>query len=148
MAIWQYKLYFLPEEEVKSYFPHDDIISEDAFNEVEWWKYRQLDINNFVSVNRVLASRKSWSDDIIMFGELDSNCFEVLTESGKMVEVSARIDLRFDYRDMIKLVCQFGAENKLILLNYKWDVLPPEFFLLERDIANYKLFDDFLNKVT
>jgi hypothetical protein len=148
MAIWQYKLYFLPEEEVRSYFPNDGALSENAFNEVQWWKYRQLYTSNFTYVTPELPLRKSWSDDIILFGELDSNCFEVLTESGIVVEASARIDLRADYRDMITLVCQFGQDNNLLLLDYRWDILPPENTLLERFISKYRLFDDFLNKLT
>ena len=132
MAIWQYKLYFLPEEEVRSYFPNGGALSENAFSEVQWWKYRQLYLSNFTDVKAVLPLKKSWSDDIMLFGELDSNCSEVFTESGIAVEASARIDLRGDYRDMITLICQFSQNNKLILLDYKWHILPPENIITEK----------------
>jgi len=148
MAIWQYNLYFLPEEEINFYFANEHIMTEDALNEIDWWAHKQLDSSSFNVVESYLRSKRSWSKNIVLFGHLDSNCFEILLESGRMIEVTARIDLRVDYSSMVKVICQFGRDNNLALLNYKFEILPPEVLLLEKDIMGYKSFDDFLKKVT
>ncbi len=97
MAIWQYKLFILPKEEVISYFENQRTIGEDDFNEIEWWKYRQLTADNFNSLVAQLPQNISWSRDIILFGNTDSNCVELLYENNIAVEVSGRIDLRYDH---------------------------------------------------
>ena len=70
MAIWQYNIYFLPEEEINSYFPDRPNISEDAFNEIDWWRYRQIDSESFAIIEDLLPLKKSLSDHILQFGDL------------------------------------------------------------------------------
>lgn len=48
MAIWQYQLFLVPEEEMTSYFGDEESITLSDFDEIEWWKYRQLDLKQFM----------------------------------------------------------------------------------------------------
>lgn len=138
MAIWQYKLFVLPEEEVDSYFLNKDSVSEKAFNEIDWWKYRQIDIKLFEPLIRLLDKENSWSENIVQLGNLDSNCVELLYEEGRMVEISIRIDLRTDYNNMVKIFCEFADENDCVFLNESLKVLEPSPLIVLSDIDNNK----------
>lgn len=146
MAIWQYKLFVLPEEEVSSYFSSETSITDEALNEIEWWKYRQSEIICFDSIKELLSPKKSWSNSIILFGDVDSSCLEVLIESEKIVEVSIRIDLRANYRNIIVAICEFCQQNSLMLLNYRLELLAPNTAILEEDIIKYKTFNEFIKQ--
>lgn len=146
MAIWQYKLFVLPEEEVSSYFSSETSITDEALNEIEWWKYRQSEIICFDSIKELLSPKKSWSNSIILFGDVDSSCLEVLIESEKIVEVSIRIDLRANYRNIIVGICEFCQQNSLMLLNYRLELLAPNAAILEEDIIKYKTFNEFIKQ--
>ena len=66
MAIWQYKIYLLPEEEYNSFFVGKHQIEENAFDETKWWKYRNIDE---IKVEfPYLPRTKSWSENIAQYG--------------------------------------------------------------------------------
>ncbi|MES2653227.1 MAG: hypothetical protein V4663_15915 [Bacteroidota bacterium] len=146
MAIWQYKLFILPKEEVISYFENQRTIGEDDFNEIEWWKYRQLTADNFNSLVAQLPQNISWSRDIILFGNTDSNCVELLYENNIAVEVSGRIDLSYDYSQFVSLLCNIAQENECIFLSSSLEILNPDITTIQNDIDEYTLFKDFIDK--
>lgn len=146
MAIWQYQFYMVPEEELDSYFRNEDLISYEDLSEIEWWKYRQLDITSFDTFISLLPKKKSWSKDIIIFGDDDSSCIEILLEKNRIVEISIRVDLRLDYINFINLLCEYALNNKCMFLNYKLEILYPNLEALEKDILSYPTYKMFLDK--
>ncbi len=147
MAIWQYQFYMVPEEELSSYFKNEDLISYNDLSEIEWWKYRQLDINSLDTFVNLLPQKKSWSKDIIIFGNEDSSCIEILLQNNWIIEISIRIDLRLDYKNFIKLLCEYALNHNCMFLNDKLEILYPNLDSLEKDILNYPLYKAFLNKL-
>ena len=147
MAIWQYQIFVLPKEEIDSYFSNLLFINEEALNEVNWWKYRQLTTEYFENFKSILPLKKSWSDDIVLFGDENSNCIELLTNKGKIVEIMVRIDLRFDYTQFLDMLCEFAQEYNCILLNYSFKILSPVKNLVNKDIESYPIYKSFLNKM-
>ncbi len=74
MAIWQYHMFIVPEEEVNAYFGKEAFISCNALNGIKWWKYHQLRIENFDIFKSFLTKKGSWTNDIVLFGDESSNC--------------------------------------------------------------------------
>lgn len=147
MAIWQYQIYIVPEEEVDSYFKNENSISYDDLSEIKWWKYRQLKIDSFNTFIKLLPRKDSWSREIILFGDESSNCIEVLLEENLIIEISIRVDLRLDYKGFINLLCEYALSNKCMFLNDKLEILYPNLKLLENDIMNYPRYKAFLDKL-
>lgn len=145
MAIWQYQIFIVPNEEINSYFPEEINISYDDLNEINWWKYRQLTINKFDSIRALLPERKSWTDEIILFGDDNSDCVTISLEDTKIFEISARLDLRTDYRQFARILCEFAQENDCIFLTDDLRILIPDFQLVKNDIENYPIFKAFLD---
>lgn len=91
MAIWQYQIFIVPEEEVNSYFKGFICITEEALNEINWWKYRQFDIESFVVFKTILPRNKSWNNEIILFGDEKSNCVEVLMKRIRLLNLQREL---------------------------------------------------------
>jgi hypothetical protein len=147
MALWQYQLFLVPEEEVASYFKNDVSISQNAFNEIGWWRYRQLGIASFYFFEEILPVNESWSKDIILFGNESSNCIELLINRNLITEVCVRIDLRVDYKQLLHLLCEFSNKNNCILLNSDLKMIRPDFQRVEADIISYPRYKSFVEKL-
>jgi hypothetical protein len=136
MAVWQYKFYLLPRDELDSYFPNQNHITESDFNDIKWWKYQK--IMDLDSISMLLPKRESWSSDIILFGSEDSNCLEILTEAGEIAEISARMDVRKDYLAFLTQLCNFAAKNNCILLNDSLNLFLPDFEVTKIELKDFE----------
>lgn len=145
MAIWQYKLFAIPEEELKSYFNNIDNISIEAFDNIEWWKYRPYKSINFNSLK--LPFQESWSKDIKQLGDISSDCIETFVQEEKIIEISIRIDLRKNYKPMVEYICEFAQDNSLCFLNDKFKLISSIPQVINQDISNHKIFEEFTNKL-
>jgi len=146
MAVWQYHIFIVPEEEIKSFFKDAMSITNDDLNEIDWWKYSQLDLDKFKIFEKLLMRKKSWSKDIILFGEEDSDCVEILMDNKKIVEVSARIDLRHNYKNILNNLCDFAQSNNCIFLNDSLNIIYPNILVMENDILKNNVYKNFLDK--
>lgn len=146
MAIWQYKLFAIPEEELKSYFNNIDNIPIEAFDNIEWWKYRTYKSVNFNSFKE-LSFQESWSKDIKQLGDINSDCVEIFVQEEKIIEISIRIDLRKNYKSMIEYICEFGQNNHLCFLNGEFKLISSIPEVINQDISDYKIFEEFTKKL-
>lgn len=147
MAIWQYKLFAIPEEEFDTYFKNKKFISAEDFNGIEWWIYRtykSIDFNSFGN----LSLSESWTKKIIMFGDIDSDCVEVLVEGEELCEIAIRVDLRKNYEGMLTSICKFGQDNNLYFLNDRFKVLFPKLQLINQDITDNDAFAEFIARIS
>ena len=67
------------------------------------------------TLSKVLPRRKSWSNDIIQFGNLDSTCVEISLYDNDDDEISVRIDLRNCSRKEIESILEFATKNNLVI---------------------------------
>ncbi len=154
MAIWQHKLFLLPKEELESYFGNsaEPNINMTDFDNIDWWKYREINIEAFSVFSNVLKKEDSWSKNIIQYGNLDSTCIELILENSKIVEASTRIDLRKNNETFIKILMSFALNNDLVFLSCKKKlniVYPNEHNIKEEikeSIVDYDTFLDFLDE--
>lgn len=82
----------------------------------------------------MLPLKKSWSNDMIIYGDEGSNCLEILLDKNKITEVSARIDLRLDYRAFLSLLCEFAQEHDFTFVNNELKILAPDIHIVSHDI--------------
>lgn len=146
MAIWQYMIFAIPEEELESYFKNVDFIPNVAFNNIEWWKYRTYKSVNFNSFKE-LTFQESWSKNIKQLGHIDSDCVEVFVQGEEITEIAIRIDLRKNYKPMVNYICEFGQDNHLCFLNNDFKLLFSLPEVIHQDINDYRLFDEFTKKL-
>ncbi len=147
MAIWQYNLHIIPKEEILSYFEYVETITDNDLNEIEWWRYRKLNIKDFDIFKDKLIPKKSWSSDIVLLGDEDSNCIIILMEFNKVAEISVRIDLRSDFRFFLQTICDFAEKHNCIFLNYELRILEANYYIMKHDIIVYPLFKSFIDKI-
>lgn len=147
MAIWQYQIFVVPEEEINSYFSEDICINKNALNEIDWWKYRQLNIESFNVFITLCPLKKSWSNDIILFGDESSNCIELLMNRNKVIEISVRIDLRYNYEQFVSTLCEFAQKHNCIFLNDALKIISAREQLIKQDIIDHPIYKSFLDKL-
>jgi len=149
MAIWQYHINVVPEEEIKSYFKSQDFIRGEDIENIDWWKYRDLEIKQFIDLEKLFPPQKSWSDEIIIYGKEDSNCIELLLSKNKKIEeISIRIDLREENQNIIELICNFFEKHHCLFLGFKGKIINPNIDQLISEIKNYNVYSDFLEKLS
>ena len=89
MAIWQ--LCFNAVEKNKNLDDKDICL----------WTKEPNDVYNI----SFLCKAKSWSSEIIQFGNIDETCIELISEQNKVVEISVRLDLRtLDKKQLYSLI--------------------------------------------
>ncbi len=81
MAIWQFQCNIIPIRENIDRLSRDEIIT---------WK----DIPQPVIEIDFLESEKSWSTNIIIFGNVDETCIEFFYDKNELDEIWCRLDLR------------------------------------------------------
>lgn len=86
MAAWQCDFYIVPKERVKfGEMPNYDGIPS--------WKKKSMPIEAVNALEKFLPIEKSWSKDIIQYGELESTCMEIFSISDEEVDIFLRLDL-------------------------------------------------------
>lgn len=145
MAIWQYTLFLVPKN--KYYLYDKNHINIQGFDGAEWWIDSKIKISDFEQFDDILGAGKSWSNDIVLKGNESSNCIEIVVAEEKIVDVSVRIDLRYDYNIFTTLLCSFSRNNELVFLLNSFELIEPDSVVLNRHINNYNTYKRFINKL-
>lgn len=114
MAIWQYTFHVLHQDNNNALNRSKELFDDELF-----WKQHPFKRTFFEKIDSILKKNKSWSDAIDLYGNLESNCFEIIFDpsSDNVLSVSFRIDFRSDYKNILTNIIKFCSENKLIVLD-------------------------------
>lgn len=123
MALWQVGFFILP----KSKFNSFQILDEDTFDDSFYWINERVGINLFDEIVLFLTKTKSWSDKLIIYGNEDSNRFEILFDNDIVESVSFRIDFTSNYQKVLQGIVEFCISNDLIILDEKLNIIPLNF---------------------
>lgn len=126
MALWQVGFFVIPKESLDLGIPIK-LSEEDSFDDSLFWEYLNLNPSFFDSIGAILPKKKSWSRNIILYGEENSNRFEVFFESEIIVSVSFRINFTSNYEDILRQLIEFFLYNNLIILDEKINIIPLNF---------------------
>lgn len=125
MAIWQYTFHVLPKESVDAlssnyHFKKD----EGEFDDEPYWKYNSISRDFFYGINKILVKSISWSNQIDLYGNQESNCFEVFFENNYVISASFRIDFRSNYEKTLGEIIEYCLLNGLVILNEDLRIVP------------------------
>jgi hypothetical protein len=136
MAIWQYRLILLPEDELGGMFPilPKSILREIAEDRV-WWSGRQPQAGFEAQIDAILPPMESWSQSMRMWGQLHGNDAYVIYQDedlAKVVEISFRIDARDISPELVHELCALARRLGCVFLTHKYEILLPS----ETDVLN------------
>jgi hypothetical protein len=126
MAIWQYTFHVLPKESVETLSSEYHFIKgEDGFDDEPFWKLNPVNRGFFQPMLKILPKNKSWSNEIDLYGNQESNCLEVIfQEGGNIISVSFRIDFRGNYEMILSNIVEFCLRNGLVILDESLSIVP------------------------
>jgi len=141
MAIWQYKFYVIPNSNqniIKTKQFGKDI--DNCFDDSIFWNGKEISIEFFKKVDEILTMTKSWSKDLIIYGNLETNCLEILCVNNFIKSVSLRIDFSNEYQSILIKLLSFLKLKDLILLDENLEELPLNYLSIKTIINNSQQF--------
>ena len=122
MALWQISFFIIPKDGLDI---HASLSNNKygLFDDSNYW-CNNSDPSVFNSLTVFLPLSKSWSENIIQYGSLDSNVFEVGVRENKVRAVSYRIDFRSDYETILKEIVEICLKNKFLILTNDLELMP------------------------
>ena len=140
MAIWQYNFTLIPrasfsDKSLNVYFDKDGLFEDDIY-----WDLFSINIDFFSDINAIIPKGKSWSNNIILFGNEEANCFEVYKDEQKVKSVSFRIDFTSNYEDFLRGVIEFALLRNLLIVDEGYNILEPNFLLINNLIESSPQF--------
>jgi hypothetical protein len=74
---------------------------------------RLAETSLFAELDAVLPRRKSWSPEILQWGDLEESVLEIMTTDGIVDEVRFRVDVRGRWREVLSSLWHAGARAGL-----------------------------------
>lgn len=138
MAIWQYTFQVLPKKGVntiaENFFVH---CTDEGFDDEFYWKKYPHKKNLFNSIDSILKKTKSWSVDIDLYGNQESNCFEIISNNeGNVISVSFRVDFTSHYESILSHIIEFCLLNGLVFLDEGLNIVPLNYEQVQGVIRN------------
>jgi hypothetical protein len=137
MALWQYMFHVFPNTAKNILFLQHFEKDEDGYydDSIFWVEYR-ITQDFFTGVEKILPLTASWSKNKTQFGDLKSNCFEILWEGGITVSVSFRINYTINYEDILRKFLEFFILRGLGILDENFSVVPLNFEAIKNIIES------------
>lgn len=146
MALWQCAFFVVPRDS-------GDCLKKSEFDD-EWgfddswcWKNTYVKHEFFDPVAEFLPKTRPWRKELYIFGGVDSNVFEVSTESGFVISVSFRIDFSSEYEYVLSSIIEFCLLHGLWIISQELEILPLNFTAVKKhitDSAQFKKYHAFL----
>lgn len=130
MAIWQYKLTFVPEAALRGKFEIlPASIPVEMAEDFPWWSDVQPSPELEERIGLMLPETASWCTSMRIWGNEESDDAHVIyaDERKEMVtEIGFRLDARGMSSDLIRGVCALAAELRCVLVTREYEILLPD----------------------
>lgn len=138
MGLWQYTFQILSKDSCDNlYKVYNSAFNDMGFDSEPFWQYTLTEKSYFNEMDNILQRRKSWSKNIDLYGDQESNCFEVLyNEVGIIQSVSFRIDFRTNFESILNKIINFCMDKSLVILDENLNKVP--LYLLHFEEIIYK----------
>jgi hypothetical protein len=138
MALWQYTFQVLLKKSATAL--SENLVfnrDEEGFDDEPYWKFNHTDKSFFSALSKILPKVKSWSYEIDLYGDQESNCFEVLHDKDNaVISVSFRIDFTSNYESVLNSIIEFCIFNGLIILDESLNVVYLNYEVVKSIIMN------------
>ena len=107
MAVWQVNFSLISEnlkENFKEVVPSESCVEH-------------LTKDSVTNVSEVLPKGKSWTEDLIVYGNIDSTCVLLVHKEGSLRRVSVRFDVRTLRKEELISIVDFINTNKLKIIH-------------------------------
>lgn len=151
MALWQYQFHIIPKKNFEVLFgdAYFEEFNDELFDDEPYWKLSQFKKEKFSSIQKFLPRNKSWSNEIELYGNTDSNCLEVYFDRYNHVSsVSFRLDFQTDYQKILDELILLCIQNELLILDEKRNVVPYDLKIINQIINSsdqVKIYQKLLN---
>ena len=108
MAIWQLDFHLIPIENIQEQIPFKHFLEETSLE----WNTNRIDVKSQLKLSTVLPIEKSWSNTITQYGNIESNCIEISTDS---ITIRIRLDLARITSEIFGAVLDFITTNNCAL---------------------------------
>lgn len=135
MALWQVDFFVLPKDSLINGESFKRF-SENTFDDAFFWAGRKVHSSFFEEIANFLPRTKSWGDYLLLFGQENSNRFELVVEGDIVESVSFRIDFTSNYLPILTKIIDFCFKNELIILNESLKVMELNTSHFEEFITN------------
>lgn len=123
MALWQIGFFVLPKESIK-HIDSFKVSDEHTFDDAPYWNTKRISPSLFNPIGFFLPQSKSWAEYLTMYGDENSNRFEIVSENDIVESVSFRIDFTSDYEKILNEIIEFCILNGLIILDEDLNLVP------------------------
>ncbi len=135
MALWQVGFFILPKLnlELINLLKSTD---EESFDNSFYWDEKKVSPLFFRKIETFLPQTESWSEELNIYGNENSNRIEVYFSNDIVESVSFRIDFTSNYKEILKQIIEFCITNDFIILNEMLNVVDLNFESINKDILN------------
>jgi len=127
MAIWQFQTKLVPcTTAADNGLLHGQYLSVGQREEIAWWSGNEIAAVELQLLREVLPAGETWTQELEVFGDLEKTCVTILSESGAVVEVNARFDLRALSVETGKAILDFARGLECLLVTDDNLVLKPD----------------------
>ncbi|MDQ6482528.1 hypothetical protein [Dyadobacter sp. LHD-138] len=126
MALWQYNFFILPLSSYDKFWRQEKLkVDKDSlFDDSVFWKNTGIRSDFFSEIEEILSRSKSWSKDLLIYGNVESNVFEIFIEADLVASVSFRIDLTSQYRHILDYLINFMILKGLVIVGEDLESIP------------------------
>jgi len=129
MAIWQFRLDFAPEKEIRSrYGGLPTTMTENMAEDFPWWSNVQPPVGFEEWIDDILPQMSSWSESLRVWGTKDSDTayvWYVDEKKGRVELIEFRIDVRKLSRAFVADTCKLAKRLDCVLVTSEHRVLVP-----------------------
>tara|TARA_B100001115_G_scaffold184999_1_gene190539 strand:- start:5291 stop:5740 length:450 start_codon:yes stop_codon:yes gene_type:complete len=140
MAIWQYSFLLIPRTSFSEKYLNFPFDKEGLLEDDIYWDFLSVNIDFFSDIETIMIKRKSWSENIVLFGNEEANCLEIYKDNNKVKSVSFRIDFTSDYEGFLRGIIEFSILKNLLIVDEAHHIIDPNYFSINSVIESSPQF--------
>lgn len=124
MALWQYTFRVLPKGNIGDTEGYSSKNMEDGFDDEFYWTQFTFHRRHFYEIESILRKTNSWSGEIDLYGNQESNCLEVVFDANfTVLSASFRVDFTTNYERLLRHMIDFFLLKGFIILDERLGVI-------------------------
>lgn len=149
MSVYQNSYFIVPRKGNYTLFEGlnlNSFFEDDLFEDDLLWEdlnYKYVEYEDYL--NSVFKLGESWSSQLKMFGNNDTNCLKVLIENEIIVSVSFRVNFEINYIDFLKEIIEFCKLNDWLIVDNELNTLSIDFETINDNITESKAYKNYIN---